>query len=420
MKRCHSIANEGEGSNRPAKKAKVLGRYQNTRSIRNNADGGLGGGAGLIGALLSGIGGGGGGLGELFQGILGGSDDVTQVHNHIYFKTEVTMESIKKLTDLIDEANREHERQIIDDAVNFLFPKPIYLHITSNGGDLFAGFLAYDAIRNSKVPIYTVVDGYAVSSGSIMFMAGRKRFMTSNSYILIHQLSQTVNGTQTNADVMDDAANNIELMTRLYQLYLTEFRHGYAPVPAENILTKDTLEQHMAHDIYWNFQTCFKYGLAGGVFTNYQQREETDRREFYQSLTGGDIELPTYAEVTGSFEREQHSLFGDREAFAPGPDIQERISIIIQKNAETRKHVEDSLKQSALGQLLNNLGDSGDSIQFGEDEPAINLADEEKDGGNEGGDDDVRVIETRSNTRNHDHASDGSEYFPSEDGEDTD
>lgn len=379
-----------------------------------------------MGALLSGVlGSGGGGIGEILQNVLGGSDDVTWEHNHIYFKTDVTMESVKKLTDLIDEANRQYDRQIIDDTNNFLFPKPIYLHITSNGGDLFGGFLAYDAIQNSKVPIYTVVDGYAVSSGSIMFMAGKKRFMTSNSYILIHQLSQTIHGTQTNADVMDDAANNIELMTRLYQLYLTEFRHGYAPVPDSNILDKDTLEQHMAHDIYWNFATCFKYGLADSLYTNYQAREEADRREFYQNMTDGEIRLPTYAEITGNFEREHHIIFGERTAFTPGPAIQDRINVLVRKNAETRQQVEASLKQSALGHLLNNMGgDGSENDQRMFDLPDLNsqiLADSNEPNSNEPNSNESVKIVTRRRTRNNRDRDDDSEseYFPSEDGEDT-
>jgi ATP-dependent protease ClpP protease subunit len=414
MKRCHSVAKRGEDESRPSKRPRV--GYRNARHKNGGAQADS---AGLIGALLSGVAGSGGGLGEIFQGLLGGSDDVTQEHNHIYFKTDVNMGSIKKLMDMIDEINREYERQVVDDTVNFLFPKPIYLHITSVGGDLFGGFLAYDAIRNSKVPIYTVVDGYAISSGSIMFMAGRKRFMNPGSYILIHQLSQTIDATQTHADVMDDAANNIELMTRLYQIYLTEFRHGYDPVPEENILTKQSLEQHMAHDIFWNFQTCFKYGLADGLYTNYQAREEVDRREFYQNMTGGQIRLPTYAEVTGSFEHEHHTMFGDREAFAPGPDIQERINVLVRKNAETRKKVEESLKGSALGHLLNTLGDSGtsDDHQSNDHPPVIDITqlnDQIIDIDGSDDSDDVQIINTHSDDGG------GSDYVPSEDGDESD
>lgn len=441
MKRCHSVANNGERDFRPAKRYR--GGYQNTRSmIKKNLGNSDTEGSGLMGALLGGLTGGGGGLGEIFQGLLGGGDDVTHEHNHIYFKTDVTMDSIKKLTDIIDDANREYERQVIDNTANFQFPKPIYLHITSNGGDLFGGFLAYDAIRNSKVPIYTVVDGYAVSSGSIMFMAGKKRFMNPNSYILIHQLSQTIQGTQTNSDVMDDAANNIELMTRLYQIYLTEFHYAYDPVPEENVLTKSLLEQHMNHDIYWNFETCFKYGLAEGIYSNYQVREEIDRREFYSNLTNGKTQLPTYAEVTGSFEQGHQIVFGDRSAFTPGPEIQERINVLVRKNGDTRKTVEDSLQQSVLGHLLNaieqpespgesNDAQSGESAQSGVDPntlvgvealmnlneaPVINIEDSNNN--------DVRVIGTRRSTRNstrqRKYSDDGSDYIPSDSSSDSD
>jgi ATP-dependent protease ClpP protease subunit len=214
-------------------------------------------------------------------------------HNHIYFRDSVTPKSVHKLTDLIDEYNREQEITRVCNTTGIIVPRPIYLHITSYGGDLIAGFMAYDYIRNSKLPIYTIADGYAVSSGANMFMAGKKRLMTKNSYLLVHQLNITKQGTETFHDMMDNAANIIEFMSRIYALYLNNLRYQKDPVDPEDILTKNKIENHMLHDIYWNIETCMRYGLADGEYTGYVDADVCDT----EHLLIGTVIKPTTTNI---------------------------------------------------------------------------------------------------------------------------
>jgi ATP-dependent protease ClpP protease subunit len=199
-------------------------------------------------------------------------------NNHIYFRSSVSTESISKLIDLINEYNREQDELQQTMTCNYIIRKPIYLFITSHGGDLFQGFLAYDYIKNSPTPIYTVAVAYAISAGSIMFMAGHQRFMTKNSYILIHQLRSggSFSGN-TFFEELDNTANSINLMQNIYRIYMENIRFAYTPVPKENIITRDILEEHLSHDLYWSFDTCFKYGFTDGVYTNYSEREKVDQ-----------------------------------------------------------------------------------------------------------------------------------------------
>ena len=202
---------------------------------------------------------------------------VFRFHNHIYFRCEVTMDKINKLCNLIEDYNREQDALRYDCTSAIIVPKPIYLHITSMGGDMMGGFLAYDYIKNSRIPIYTIAEGYTVSSGANMFMAGQKRFMTENSYILVHQLSQTSNyGINTFHDMMDNAANIVEFMSKLYGIYLNNIRHNRKNVCTEDILTKEKLENHMLHDIYWNYETCLRFGIVDELYTNYVDTDVND------------------------------------------------------------------------------------------------------------------------------------------------
>jgi ATP-dependent Clp protease protease subunit len=192
------------------------------------------------------------------------------------------MPNITNLINIINEYNRKQEMICRDISTHISAPLPIYLHISSHGGDLFAGFMTYDYIKNSNIPIYTIAEGYTISAGSIMFMAGKRRYMTENSYILIHQLNQTIYGTTTFHDMMDNAANTIEFMSRLYGIYLNNLRYNRKKVNLEDVLTKEILENHMKHDIYWNIETCMRYGLVDDVYINYNTHNANDIKEFVE------------------------------------------------------------------------------------------------------------------------------------------
>jgi ATP-dependent Clp protease protease subunit len=63
------------------------------------------------------------------------------------------------------------------------------LIVTSYGGDLHAAFAIVDAIRGSKIPIYTIGLGVIASAGLIIFLSGTRgnRMLTPNTAILSHQ-----------------------------------------------------------------------------------------------------------------------------------------------------------------------------------------------------------------------------------------
>lgn len=280
-------------------------------------------------------------------------------HNHIYFRCEVTMDRVNKLCNLIEEYNREQESLRSELTTVLLVPKPIYLHITSLGGDMLAGFLAFDYIRNSKIPIYTIAEGYAVSSGANMFMAGHKRFMTENSYVLIHQLNITKYGRETFHDMVDEASNVIEFMTKLYGIFLNNIRHNRPNVPPQDILTKEKLENHMLHDIYWNYETCKRYGLADGLYTNYV---DTDVSDIQQYLGSG-----------ASQAREQQKIY-TLEDLKPSDVIVQKIkeNLAEQKNNDMvemiKKHLAKKLTTDGKTGILNMRRDHDSDMVEDEEE----------------------------------------------------
>lgn len=263
--------------------------------------------------------------------------------NHIYFRDDVSMESVGKLTQLIDAYNRSFDELSNSCKLGVVEPLPLYLHITSYGGDLLAGFLAYDYIKGSKINIYTVSEGYTVSSGSVMFMAGYRRLMTRNSYFLAHQLSQSSYGCSKFADIMDTAQNTTEFMRNLYKIYLDNIRHTIQPIEPNHILTKEKLEQHMTRDIYWNFQQCLEYGIVDEEYVNLVECKHKDIQTIRSGRVQRQISSPTI----------------DEDQTTPSKQIIKRA--ISQKKRSNRKNDADLQKELARA-IMSKIIEDGDQV----------------------------------------------------------
>ena len=100
------------------------------------------------------------------------------------------IKSMKKDTDAADKMKSgDDDNDDIDNQVEIVVnPKPIRLYITSNGGSVHQVFSAIDTILGMKVPVHTVCKGFVASAGTLLSLAGKRRFITENSYMLIHEL----------------------------------------------------------------------------------------------------------------------------------------------------------------------------------------------------------------------------------------
>jgi ATP-dependent Clp protease protease subunit len=130
-------------------------------------------------------------------------------------------------------------------------PTPIHLHITTNGGDLLAGFFGYDKIKSSSIPIYTVIEGSVASAGSLLSIAGSKRYMTPNSHLLIHQLRTGIIGTYE--ELVDERNNCNQFMSKLVNLYHEN---------CNGKLSKTKIREILKRDIFWDTKTAILNGLV--------------------------------------------------------------------------------------------------------------------------------------------------------------
>lgn len=172
------------------------------------------------------------------------------VENRIYFYAGVDRTTILKLNRELRSLNNEYIAQAQRREDDHLCP--IYLHISSYGGSIFSGLAGLDQIRRSLVPVYTIVDGCCASAATFLSVAGKRRFINSHSFMLIHQLSSCMWGKYM--EFKDEIQNLDRLMVMIKAIY-----NEFTEVP------QDKLDEMLKHDLWFDAQTCLEFGLVDEI-----------------------------------------------------------------------------------------------------------------------------------------------------------
>lgn len=169
--------------------------------------------------------------------------------NKIYFYSGVNRNACCELNKKISEL----ESKAITLSQNLDMPAPpIKLYINSGGGSIVSGIASMDTMLRCKVDVETYVDGFSASAGTFLSVVGKRRFMSRNSYMLIHQLSSNFWGTYSN---FDDEKKNLDLMMKT----IKDIYKQYTKLPMKK------LDEMLKHDLMWDAQTCLKYGMIDEI-----------------------------------------------------------------------------------------------------------------------------------------------------------
>ena len=87
----------------------------------------------------------------------------------------------------------------------------INVHINSYGGEVAEGLAIYNLLRNHKAKVRTIVDGFACSIASVIFMAGDERIMNNASLLMVHNAWMYTAG---NADQLRKDADDLDKITQ--------------------------------------------------------------------------------------------------------------------------------------------------------------------------------------------------------------
>jgi ATP-dependent Clp endopeptidase proteolytic subunit ClpP len=176
--------------------------------------------------------------------------NIYRENNRIYFYSEIDRTSTQTLMKLIREAEQYSFVAAFQLGLENI---PIYLHLSSQGGYIYNALSVVDAIKRSRVPIYSVIEGSVASAGTFISMVCKKRFICPNAFMMIHQLSGGVGGKM--GEISDEFTNLKELMEVIKRLY-TEHTQ----------LSQKKLNKLLKHDLYLNAKKALKYGLADELY----------------------------------------------------------------------------------------------------------------------------------------------------------
>ena len=171
--------------------------------------------------------------------------------NHVYFNDEINSDTAFALCKELRVV--ESQLRLTSTMLNLESPQPIVLHITTDGGCIHSAFTVVDVIQRMSIPVHTVVEGFVASAGTLIALAGEKRFIGKNAYMLIHELRSGVWGKMSSIE--DEFANLRKVMDHIVQFYLdtTPF-------------TKKQLEKLLKYDVIWNADECVEKGLVQSIY----------------------------------------------------------------------------------------------------------------------------------------------------------
>jgi len=169
--------------------------------------------------------------------------------NKIYYYASVNRESAGELNKKIGEI--ESKSLTLGNNLD-INPPTLKILINSGGGSITAGISSMDTMLRCKVPVHTYVDGFCASAATFLSVVGNYRFMSRNSYMLIHQLSSALWGKYSE---IEDEKKNLDLMMETIKNVYSE----YTKVPMKK------LDEILKHDLLWDAKMCLKYGLVDEI-----------------------------------------------------------------------------------------------------------------------------------------------------------
>ncbi len=123
------------------------------------------------------------------------------------------------------------------------------VRINSYGGSVSEGLAIYSLLSEFKGHLKTIVDGFACSAASVIFMAGEERVVPENGLLMIHNAWSYAEG---DANVMKKMAEDLEKITQ----------------PSVNIYTSKTnlsekeIKEKMDKEEWITSQEAFEWGFS--------------------------------------------------------------------------------------------------------------------------------------------------------------
>jgi len=132
----------------------------------------------------------------------------------------------------------------------------IHFYINSAGGSITAGFAVYDTMQFLRCDVATYCVGQAASMAALLLAGGKpdKRFLLSNSRVLLHQplITGVLQGAATDIDI--EAQEILRLRSRLYNILAKHTGQSH-----------DKIEKDCDRNLWLDAEEAINYGLVDRI-----------------------------------------------------------------------------------------------------------------------------------------------------------
>ena len=202
------------------------------------------------------------------------------------------------------------------------------VRINSYGGNVADGLAIYSLLSEFEGHLKTIVDGFACSAASVIFMAGEERIVPENGLLMIHNAWAEVRG---DSNTMQKASEDLVKITQ----------------PSLNIYTKKTklsekeLKEMMDREEWITSQEAYEWGFS----TSQERKEEYKQAleaDFVHGLVIKNKELQKQVKELKESTLEEKSITKDKELIQT---IQEAVEKSTEQALiQMHKNIEDTIR----------------------------------------------------------------------------
>lgn len=143
----------------------------------------------------------------------------------------------------------------LKDAINSVDTPNLIVRINSYGGDVAEGLAIYSLLSNFKGHLTTIVDGFACSAASVIFMAGETRIVPEQGLLMIHNAWSYAEG---DSNTMKKMAEDLEKITQpSINIYASKTK-----------LSEEVIKDKMDKETWITSKEAFEWGFATSIERN--------------------------------------------------------------------------------------------------------------------------------------------------------
>ncbi len=217
------------------------------------------------------------------------------------------------IDDWLGTGKKKTDAFTLKDALMQVDTPNLTVRINSYGGDVSEGLAIYSLLSEFKGHLTTIVDGFACSAASVVFMAGQERIVPENGLLMIHNAWTEAKG---DSNRMKKVAEDLEKITRpSIDIYVNKTK-----------LTEEEIKAKMDKEEWITSQEAYEWG-----FSTTQER----KKEYKQAVEADFV---------------YNLVMKNKELQVENEELKEKNSV---------EKFKDTIKEATKEALKEKLGEQG-------------------------------------------------------------